>query len=173
MRRRFGYRFSMIGNALAQHMLRHVQREHGLNIAEYRVMTNLVAFEAPSIRDIAKHTQLDKAHVTRALAALIERGLVTQIVDTRDRRLRIVRLTPAGQAIMSAIEPFVVGRQKRLERCLAPNELRVLDKALSLLLAEAEGMLAEIEAPPPRQHVDDIKPESRQGRRGSRAGGRI
>ena len=173
MQRRFGYRFSMVSAALAQHMLRYVQREHGLNIAEYRVMTNLVAFDAPSTRDIAKHSQLDKAHVTRALAALIERGLASQVVDVHDRRLRVVRLTAAGRAVMNAIEPFVTKRQERLESCLAPNELRVLDKALSLLSAESERLLAEIEATPPRRPIENLKPELRQGRRNSRATGRI
>jgi DNA-binding MarR family transcriptional regulator len=156
--RRFGYRFNMIGNALGQHMLRYVQREHGLNLAEYRVLASLEVFEALSIRDIAKHSQLDKAHATRTLAVLTERGLASQVVDGRDRRLRVVRLTAAGQTIMNAIKPFMIERQRRLEQCLTPNELRVLDKALLLLLEEAERMVAEIEAASERRHAIPIRP---------------
>jgi len=166
--RRFGYRFSMVASALGQHMLQHVQREHGLNIAEYRIMTNLRAFEAPSIRDIAKHSQLDKAHVTRALAVLIDRGLVTQIVDPHDRRLRVVRLTPAGQTILNEIEPFAAGRQKRLEGCLSSNEIHVLDKALSLILSEAEQMLAESEAGRQERQAGGARSNARQTRRPAR-----
>jgi DNA-binding MarR family transcriptional regulator len=83
--RRFSYRFNRIAYALAQHMLLHIDREFGLNLAEYRILTVLADRKAPSIKDIAEYTQLDKAHVTRALTGLIGRGLATQIVDKQDR----------------------------------------------------------------------------------------
>lgn len=143
--RRFSYRFNMIGRALAQHMLLHVEREFGLNLAEYRILSILADRKSPSIKDIAAHTQLDKAHVTRALVDLIGRGLVTQIVDKQDRRLRVVKLTLAGQAMVTATLPISIERQERLERRLTAAELRVLWKALSVVLEEAERMLAEEE----------------------------
>jgi DNA-binding MarR family transcriptional regulator len=143
--RRFSYRFNMIGRALAQHMLLHVDRELGLNLAEYRVLSILAERKSPSIKDIAVHTQLDKAHVTRALADLAVRGLVTQAVDKRDRRLRVVALTRAGQAMVTATLPMAIERQKRLERRLTAEELRVLWKALAVLSEEVEQMLAEAE----------------------------
>jgi DNA-binding MarR family transcriptional regulator len=146
LEQRFGYRFSMISRALAQHMLLYVEREFGLNLAEYRILGTLANRESPSIRDIAADSQIDKSHVTRALADLIKRGQVTQAVDPGDRRLRVVALTPAGRAIIAATLPFSVERQERLERCLNASELRVLWKALSVLSQEANRMLAEQEA---------------------------
>ena len=88
---------------------------------------------------------MDKAHVTRALANLIARGLVTQAADQGDRRLRVVGLTAAGRATITAAQPFAIERQERLERCLTASELRVLWKALSVLSDEADRMLAEEE----------------------------
>ena len=143
LNQRFGYRFSMISKALAQHTLLYVEREFGLNLAEYRVLTVLADRDKPSTRDIAAHTQMDRAHVTRALADLIARGLVTQIVDQGDRRLRVVDMTSAGRAIMASTVPFMVERQERLERSLSALELRILWKALSVLTDEAKRMLAE------------------------------
>jgi DNA-binding MarR family transcriptional regulator len=143
LRRRFGYRINMIGASLAQHTLLRVQREFGLNVAEYRIMNTLAAFDSPSIRDIARNSQLDKAHVTRALAGLIRRGLVTQIVDRHDRRLRVVALTAAGWRIAAAFGPFQLERQKRMERRLTASELRVFWEALDRLSDEADQILAE------------------------------
>jgi len=143
LHRRFGYRFNMIGAALGQHTLLRVQREFGLNLAEYRIMNSLATFDSPSIKDIARNSQLDKAHVTRALAGLIKRGLVTQIVDKRDRRLRVVGLTSAGREMAAAFAPFQLERQKRLERRLSASELRIFWKAMAALSEEAEQMLAE------------------------------
>lgn len=143
LHRRFGYRFNMIGAALGQHTLLRVQREFGLNLAEYRIMNALATFTSPSIKDIARNSQLDKAHVTRALAGLIKRGLVTQIVDQHDRRLRVVGLTAAGRKIAAAFAPFQLERQMRLERRLSASELRIFWKVMAALSEEAEQMLVE------------------------------
>jgi DNA-binding MarR family transcriptional regulator len=141
--RRFGYRFNRIADALAQQTLLHARREFGLNLAEYRIISVLSQSDALSIRGIAEHTQLDKAHATRALTDLIDRGLATRVVDAQDRRLRVVRLTPAGRSIANATGPFTRERQDRLEACVSAADFRVFDKALALMTAEAERMLAE------------------------------
>lgn len=143
LERRYGYRFNRIADALAQQTLLHVRGCFGLNLAEHRIISVLSQSDALSIREIAENTQLDKAHATRALTDLIERGLVTRVVDQVDRRLRVVRLTSAGHAIATATLPFVIERQTRLERSLTAADLRVFDKALALMSGEAERMLAE------------------------------
>ena len=50
MDRRFSYRFNRIADALAQHMLLHVDREFGLNLAEYRIMSVLADRMRPRSR---------------------------------------------------------------------------------------------------------------------------
>src|SRR5262245_43052331 len=102
---RLAYRFSVINRALTQHLQLYVGRVFGLNLAEHRVLRVLAEGNCSSIRDIAARTQLDKAHVTRALASLIKRGLASQIVDQDDRRLRMVTLTPMGRATREAVQP--------------------------------------------------------------------
>ncbi len=169
LNRRFSYRLNMIGRALGQEMLLHVGREFGLNLAEYRILSVLADGKPPSIRDIAAHTQLDKAHVTRVLADLIRRGFVTQIVDKRDRRLRVVELTQAGRATIAATLPHSIERQRRLEQRLTESELRILWSALSVLSEEAEQMLAE-EAQKGARRGRDVglsEPASIPGRRKS------
>ena len=135
----------MIAHTLAQHMLLQIDREFGLNLAEYRILSVLAERKSPSIKDIAAYTQLDKAHVTRALTDLIRRGLVTQIVNKQDRRLRVVKLTRAGRAMVAATLPIAIERQQRLERRLTASELRVLWKALAVLAEESALMLSEVE----------------------------
>ncbi|MBX9825654.1 MAG: MarR family transcriptional regulator [Xanthobacteraceae bacterium] len=141
--RRFGYRFNKIADALAQQTLLYSRREFGLNLAEHRIVAVLSQPDALSIREIAEHTQLDKAHATRALTDLIDRGLATRVVDAQDRRLRVVRLTPAGRAIADATGPFIRERQERLEGCVSAADFRVFDRVLALMTTEAERMLAE------------------------------
>jgi DNA-binding MarR family transcriptional regulator len=140
---RFSVWLSQISRALAQQMLVYSRRELGLNLAEYRALSVLFESSSASIREIAAGTNLDKAQVIRAVGSLTRRGLAIQSIDRRDRRLRVVKLTAAGRAVIAKSLPFVVERQQRMDRALAPNELRALWRALAVLDRETRNMLAE------------------------------
>jgi DNA-binding MarR family transcriptional regulator len=138
-------------------MLLYARRELGLNLAEYRAMSFLQEYWSASIRDIASGTQLDKAQIVRAIANLTRRGLVIQMVDGRDRRLRVVKLTPAGRALVAKSVPFAITRQNRMERVLTATELRVLWKVLDVLLNETQAMLADEACVPHRRSRTRVK----------------
>jgi DNA-binding MarR family transcriptional regulator len=138
---RFAYWFARIGRKLSQHLLLHMEANFGVNLAEHRILVTLANLDSTSIRDIAADAFLDKGQVTRAVADLTKRGLVIQVVDGRDRRLRVVTLTPAGQALVASTLPFLAARQRRLEQRLTAEERSVVWKALAVLSEEAESML--------------------------------
>jgi DNA-binding MarR family transcriptional regulator len=140
---RFSVWFGRISRALSQQMVLYARRELGLNLAEYRALSMLAECRSASIKDIAAGTELDKAQITRAVATLRRRGLVIHTVDGRDRRLRVVKLTPSGRALIAKSVPFAVARQARMERVLSQAELQTLWKALAALLQEAQTMMVE------------------------------
>jgi len=140
---RFPYWFARVTRALSQHMLLFVEERFGLNLAEYRILNTVAELRATSIREIAADAHLDKAQVSRALAALTARGLVVQVVDGADRRLRVVKLTPAGKALIAETLPFVRARQQKLEQSLSETERQALWKALAKISNEAEKLLAQ------------------------------
>jgi len=140
---RFAVWFGRISRALSQQMLLYARRELGLNLAQYRVLSMLSECRSASIKDIAAGTQLDKAQVIRAIASLTRRRLAIHTVDGRDRRLRAVKLTSAGQSLAARAVPFAIARQRRLEQALTAAELRVLWNALLTLSREAQTMLVE------------------------------
>ncbi|MGH6984946.1 MAG: MarR family winged helix-turn-helix transcriptional regulator [Stellaceae bacterium] len=141
--RRFGYRFSMLGRALGQQMLLFVEREFGLSLAEYRILAVLENSQSPSIKQIAKQSQIDKAQVTRCTSTLVRKGLLKQTVDHRDRRLRSITLTRAGRALLATMRPFTNERHKRLERCVTKSELEIFLNVLARVEREVEDMVAE------------------------------
>jgi DNA-binding MarR family transcriptional regulator len=143
LERRFGYRFSLISRALGQQMLLHVEREFGLSLAEYRILTVLEDAESPSVKEIALKSQIDKAQVTRCMATLQQKGLVTQTDDVRDRRLRSITLTKAGRSLLTAMLPFNKERNERLERSITKSELDILWKVLARFDREVGEMLNE------------------------------
>jgi DNA-binding MarR family transcriptional regulator len=141
--RRFGYRFSLLSRALGQQMLLYVEREFGLGLAEYRILTVLEDSESPSIKEIATKSQIDKAQVTRCMTTLAKRGLVTQTVDAQDRRLRSITLTKAGRSLLASMLPFNKERNERLERSVTKSDLDILWKVLDRFDREVEAMLNE------------------------------
>jgi DNA-binding MarR family transcriptional regulator len=147
---RYAVWFSRISRTLAQQMLLYARRELGLNLAEYRALSMLSECRSASIKDIAAGTHLDKAQVIRAIAGLTRRGLAVHTVDGRDRRLRVVKLTTAGQALAARSIPFAVERQGRMEQALPSAERRALWNALMILSQETQAMLTE-EAQKPRR----------------------
>ncbi|MGH6676348.1 MAG: MarR family winged helix-turn-helix transcriptional regulator [Xanthobacteraceae bacterium] len=159
--RRFGYRFSMLGRALGQQMLLFVEREFGLSLAEYRIVAVLENSETPSIKQIAKQSQIDKAQVTRCTSALVRKGLLKQTVDRRDRRLRSITLTRAGRALLATMRPFTNERHERLERCVTKSELEIFLYVLKRVEQEVEDMVTE-QMQKSAQYRD---PESRARRR--------
>ena len=140
---RFSVWLARISRALSQQTVLYARRELGLNLAEYRTLSMLSECRSASIRDIAAEVDLDKAQITRAVAHLTRYKLAIHTVDGRDRRLRVVKLTPAGRALITKSVRFAIERQTRMERALAAAELRALWKALAVLLGEAQAMLAE------------------------------
>jgi DNA-binding MarR family transcriptional regulator len=140
---RFPYWFARVSRALSQHLLLYVESDFGLNVAEYRILNTLADPQVTSIRDISVEALVDKAQVTRAVARLTARGLVVQVVDGRDRRLRIVTPTRAGRALIAVTAPFTANRQRRLESRLTATERRTAWKVLRVLAEEADLMLSE------------------------------
>lgn len=140
---RFPYWFARISRALSRHVAAYAGRELGLNLAEFRILLILCEVRSASVKDIAADAALDKAQVTRTVAALVDRGLAVQAIETRDRRLRIVKASAAGRKLLQPMDEFMKKRQLRLESKLASDEVKTLWSVLPRLLAEAEQMCIE------------------------------
>ena len=61
------------------------------------------AADPPSRRELAARLQCDPSNVTFLADRLEARGLIERVVDDRDRRLKAMRLTPAGAAARSRL----------------------------------------------------------------------
>jgi DNA-binding MarR family transcriptional regulator len=77
--------------------------------------------------ELAKHLGVSVPTVSKSIDVLVERGWVERWVDPSDRRQTIVRLTPAGRGIATAMkrqsERYVASLLKPLK---APERTRIL-----------------------------------------------
>jgi len=136
------YLLGAISNLLSSGASRHYRRAFGLGLTEIRLMWILsVEPRIPASR-AAEIMGVDKAAISRALAALERRKLVRVAVDGRDSRQRIVELSPEGRRVQS--EVMVVSRERE-RRLLAPferEEVRALARLLHRMLEHAPSVNA-------------------------------
>lgn len=75
---------------------------HDLEMWDYVVLSALEHGPARSQAELAEATGRDKTRLIPLLDRLGERGLVARTPDPRDRRNRIVELTPTGRTTLRA-----------------------------------------------------------------------
>jgi len=105
MRRLPGLLIATARQGIKRAVLRRVTG-HELTPQQFWMMVAI--HERPGISqvDIVNRTRADAPSVSRALSALVERGLVRIEPDPGDRRRSLVRLAPAGQRLARELLPI-------------------------------------------------------------------
>lgn len=116
------------------------EKQFGLNNSELRAMIALRDLQPLTIAELSRVGRIDKAWVSRSVASLLDRGLVSREAHPTDHRMALIRLTPAGLDLTRAFEPVAHARQKRLLAGLSQREaFRVID----MLQKNADQLLKE------------------------------
>ncbi|HKW23413.1 MAG TPA: helix-turn-helix domain-containing GNAT family N-acetyltransferase [Ktedonobacterales bacterium] len=104
--------------------------------------------EGAEIRTLRARLELDSAYVSRLLRTLERRGLVAVEPSQDDRRVRRVRLTPAGQAeraeldsraegfARALLEPLSASQQTRLAAAMAEVERLLLASTVRIAITD-------------------------------------
>jgi DNA-binding MarR family transcriptional regulator len=98
-----------------------VARQHGFSVSEWRVMASLAGSEPISIGQLAQVTVTKQPTVTRLLDRMVARGQVERLPHESDRRITLVRITPAG---LKAVEHLMELAREHERRVLEPFGLR-------------------------------------------------
>lgn len=136
-------RLMVLANLLKRGAMLRYKRTAGLSSVEYGLVANLGRHPPMSVARLAETVGLDKGQISRALADLVARKLVTKAVNPRDNREVLVSLTKAG---LSAHDAIVTGGQERNQRLLADlseAEVAMLLGHLDELTEKAARMLAD------------------------------
>lgn len=91
------------------------------------------------------HSVIMKASVSRAVASLVERGLVAVAQGESDARVKVLRLTDDGWALYQKVAPRSVARQKALLSALTTSERESLYFMLDRIEKEAIRYFSKIE----------------------------
>ncbi len=77
-----------------------------LTNGQFSLLMSLNRPEPPGMGPVAHLLAMDRTTLTAALKPLEKRGLLITMTDDKDRRLRRMKLTPAGHALLSLAVPI-------------------------------------------------------------------
>jgi DNA-binding MarR family transcriptional regulator len=138
----FPYQLAVAADAVSRALAQVYGTTHGLSREEWRILAALDGAGEVSSVEIAQRTTLDKVQVCRAAQRLEDKGMISRDVHGVDRRLRVFRLTAAGEALFCHALPQVQARAEGILAQLDPVERQALSQAL-VRLVQAAGPLVE------------------------------
>ncbi|MCO4319859.1 MarR family transcriptional regulator [Phyllobacterium sp. 21LDTY02-6] len=98
-------------------------RPHDLTNGQFSLLMSLNRPVPPNLTSVASLLAMDRTTLTAALKPLERRGLVSVTADPKDRRGRLLTLTPEGLAVLSRALPVWTKAHGELEQVLTPGEM--------------------------------------------------
>ncbi|WP_127106560.1 MarR family winged helix-turn-helix transcriptional regulator [Pararhodobacter zhoushanensis] len=127
------YRLNAAASRISRAFADRYREEFGISIPEWRVLAHLHQSGDVSVRDIEARVDMEKSKVSRAASRLEASGYITKAVNTVDRRLLVLRLTPEGKALVARVLPVAMAFQAEMRTRLGPL-VEGLEAGLNALL---------------------------------------
>lgn len=137
------YQCSVITNRVSAILAQMYSETLGIGVVEWRLLANLGSFEPLSAKELAAYTAMDAVNVTRGVAALVRKGLVSRGTDASDRRKAVLALTPKGRAALRKVAPLARSIEYELTAGLEPAELDRLHALLNRVAERARERLGD------------------------------
>ena len=120
------YRAARLASLLSRGLAAEYESRYRISVPEWRVLVHLTQESEISVRDIKERVDMDRARVTRAVQRLDARGLVSKLVNERDRRLVRLALTPSGRKLAAELSQLAMEFERRVTAALPPGMAREL-----------------------------------------------
>jgi DNA-binding MarR family transcriptional regulator len=134
------YRLSVTSNKVSSLIAKAYESRFGLTIPQWRTLVILSEGQALSQKDLVARSAMDKVTISRAVTALVARGLLSRESLQRDKRVDVLTLSDAGRAIVSEVVPMVLEFEASLIAAIGQSDAKMLDVMLRKLEAQAADL---------------------------------
>lgn len=124
-------------------VVRLCEAQFGITRREWRMLAQLADSEGMPSSALAERAALDRAQTSRAVSALVQKGLVARTPRPGNRREVLLHLTERGRALYAALLPRVAAINQELLSVLSETEVATLDALVQRLRAQAERMVED------------------------------
>jgi MarR family transcriptional regulator, transcriptional regulator for hemolysin len=118
--------------------------EAGGSLPVWLVLISLKSGQLASQRELADAIGIQGATLTHHLNAMELAGLVTRRRDPGNRRLHLVELTPAGDALFARMRDAAMAFDERLRTGLSQSDVAQLEELLARLRNNVSRRLAAV-----------------------------
>jgi DNA-binding MarR family transcriptional regulator len=140
------YRLTRIADTLVRAASQVYRAQHGVTLTELRLLATIGRHQPLAVNEASRLTGIDKAWVSRSLATLVKRKLVTREPHPSDSRIVLLSLTPMGKTKVQKIVPLAVARNERLLDALSERKRAIFNGILDHLQVQVEELLAQPDA---------------------------
>jgi DNA-binding MarR family transcriptional regulator len=135
------YRLNVVASLVSQALSRVYADRYGIGVPEWRVLCTLGQYGMMTGKAIGSHSHMHKTKVSRAVALLEKRKLLTRRPNRADLRESFLALTPAGRAMYMDLAPIALDFAKRLCDVVDPTDRAAFERAVNRL-TERSAQLA-------------------------------
>ena len=137
------YQLNVVSSLVSQALSRVYARRYGIGVPEWRVVVTLGQHGVMTAKAIGAHTHMHKTKVSRAVALLEKRKLLTRRSNRDDLREALLTLTPAGRAMYDDLAPIALDFATRLSETVAPADRAAFERAINQLTERSASLAAE------------------------------
>jgi len=113
-------------------------QRHGLSLRDHIVLSALHKTADLTQVELGQALGMDKTTLTAEIDRLERKGLVTRRVHPRDKRARILAITPQGESVRAAIASGTEAAEANAVQPIPAAEVAQLRKNLYLIIGSAE-----------------------------------
>jgi DNA-binding MarR family transcriptional regulator len=138
-------------DALPGHYIRRLQQiavaifleetgEQGITPVQFAALAVVARHPQTDQRTLARRIGFDTSTIGGVVDRLEARGLLQRNTSAQDRRVRLLTLTDAGAALLSAVVPTMLRAQQRMLAPLAPDDRPLFLRMLRQLVEANNGL---------------------------------
>lgn len=128
--------------AITRYVLAELE-ESGLGVSDFAVLEVLLHKGPLPVNVIGPKVNLTPGSISVAVDRLLAKGLVSRVECPKDRRVRLVDLTPRGKRVIAPVFREHVATMEKVFAGLSPDELRQLEHQLKRIGRQAESLFDE------------------------------
>jgi len=142
------YRLNVCSSLVTQALSRIYAARYKIGVPEWRVLVTLGEFGMMTAKAIGLHSHMHKTKVSRAVALLERRKLVSRRANRDDLREAFLSLAPAGRDIYDELAPAALEFVRQLMETVDPADRAALNRALTKLIERSAQLSVGIATAP-------------------------
>ena len=131
------YRLSLLSNAISGAIAGVYGDKFAISMPEWRIMMILAEYPGVSADEVCRRTKIEKSVVSRAVARLLNRHLISRDRDEQDKRRSRLQLSETGLTVYDEVMPIARNYEAKLLSNLTGEELKIFNGIIDKLTDEA------------------------------------